>query len=430
MRRLATALVPVAIGAAVPFAAPRQSCADRQVVAFVGADVLSMSDSILRRGQDVVVRGARIESVGGGVPDDACRIDARGKVLLPGLADLHVHTSAREMPLFLANGVTLVREMNGSARHVALRDSVAAGRLLGPRLLVASTLLTGQQWPVRYRLIQSVDDARAAAAEAKTIGYDFLKIYDGLSGDQYDALVESGRALQLPLDGHIPRAVGLPRVLESGQALQHMDKIAFALAGHSPDTTKLDEARRLFQNRRTWVTPTLASLRALDRSGTVEYESSFQRSEMDYVDSASLGWWRSLARSGSRPAVSSPFYRFQTALAAVLKASGARFLLGTDAANPLMVAGFSVHREMQVLVDDAGFSRYEVLLMATRNPAEFLGEARNGVVQAGARADLILVDGDPLRDLAAIRRPVGVMIGGRWLDRLRLDSLLSSSRLR
>src|SRR5918993_213527 len=114
------------------------TCDDRPVIAFGGADVLTMSDSILRRGQNVLVRQGRIDLVGAAsIPADACRIDARNKVLLPGLADMHVHTSAREMPLFLANGVTLVREMNGSPRHLALRDSIATGTVLGPRLLVA-----------------------------------------------------------------------------------------------------------------------------------------------------------------------------------------------------------------------------------------------------------------------------------------------------
>ena len=231
-----------------------------------------MSDSILRRAQHVLVRRGRIDVVGAtSIPADACRIDARNKVLLPGLVDMHVHTSAREMPLFLANGVTLIREMNGSPRHLAMRDSIATGTLLGPRLLVASTLLTGQKWPVRYRLIEDVNAAKAAAREMKNAGYDYLKIYDGLSRDQYDAFVELGRTLGISLDGHIPQDVGLRRVLEAGQALQHMDKIAVAIGGHPPDVSKLDEAAKLFHGRSAWVTPTLASLRVLDRAGTAEY---------------------------------------------------------------------------------------------------------------------------------------------------------------
>ena len=407
-----------------------QSCADNDVVVFVGADVLTMTDSILRRGQNILVRSGRIESVGlTTFPAGACHIDARNKVLLPGLADMHVHTNAREMGLFLANGVTTVREMNGSPRHLALRDSLASGALLGPRLLVASTLLTGRTWPVRYRLIEDTSAAKAAAIEMKNAGYDYLKIYDGLSREVYDAFVEMSRTLAIPLDGHIPQAVGLARVLDAGQSLQHMDKIAFALGGHSADTSGLIEAARLFQGKSVWVTPTLASLRVLDRAGSAEYSARFQSPEMQYVDSSSLSWWRSLSRGGTRQATASPYYRFQTALLPILRRSGARFLVGTDAANPMMVAGFSLHEEMQVLVDDGGFGRFEVLLAATRNTAQFLGDTLSGQIRPGARADLILVDGNPLENLAVLKRPVGVMVGGRWHDRARLDQILQRSRI-
>jgi hypothetical protein len=297
-------------------------------------------------------------------------------------------------------------------------------------MLVASTLLTGKKWPVRYRLIEDVNAAQAAAHEIKKAGYDYLKIYDGLTREQYDVFVELGRTLAIPLDGHIPEDVGLAGVLAAGQALQHMDKIAFALAGHAAEPAKLDEAAKLFEGKSAWVTPTLASLRVLDRAGTAEYAARFQNAEMAYVDSSSLGWWRSLARGGTRQAAASAYYQFQTALLNVLKKSGARFLIGTDAANPMMVAGFSLHEEMQVLVDDGGLSRYEVLLAATRNAAQFLGDTLGGQIRAGARADLILVDGDPLRDLATLKRPLGVMAGGRWLDRSRLDAMLEASRVR
>jgi hypothetical protein len=251
MRTIAWLFQLVAVSAASPSISGAQTCDDRPVIAFVGADVLTMSDSILRRGQNVLIRQGRIELVGHtSIPADACRIDARNKVLLPGLVDMHVHTSAREMPLFLANGVTLIREMNGSPRHLALRDSIATGERLGPKLLVASTLLTGQKWPVRYRLIEDVNAAKAAAREMKTAGYDYLKIYDGLSRDQYDAFVELGGTLGIPLDGHIPQDVGLSRVLEAGQALQHMDRSRVRLLVTLPISRSSTRRRNCFMASR------------------------------------------------------------------------------------------------------------------------------------------------------------------------------------
>src|SRR5687767_1267012 len=407
-----------------------QSCPEAGPTAFVNADVLTMTDSSVLRGRNVVIESGRITSISTAPPRAGiCRIEARGRFLLPGLVDVHAHMAERELPLFLANGVTTVREMNGSATHIELRRRIAAGEVPGPRLVVASTLLVGSPLRYRHRLVRNPADARAAAEEARAGGYDFLKVYDELSREAYDALVASGRALGIRLDGHIPEAAGLERVLEAGQAIQHMDKISRALPRTSPDSVRLADARRLFAGRRAWVTPTLASLRILDRAGTAEYAARLERPEMAYVDSESVGWWRSLVRSGTRTATDSPVYRFQLALLRTLRESGARFLIGTDAANQMMIAGFSLHEEMQTLVRDGGFTTFEAIRAATRNAAEFLGDTTAGRVTVGAPADLVLADGNPLADVAALERPVGVMVRGRWFDRAALDRLLAASRV-
>ena len=399
-----------------------RQCPAGAPVAFVDVDVLTMLDSVPLRRQNVLVQGGRVTSVGNTpLPRDVCRIEAAGQVLLPGLADMHVHTDESEMPLFLSNGITLVREMNGSPRHVQLRERLARGEVVGPRLLVASPLLTGKPLRFRHRLVTSAEDAFAAAHEAKNAGFEYLKIYDDLSAADYDAFVQAARTVGLPLDGHVPNAVGLARVIAAGQAIQHMDKIAFAIAGHSGDTSALSAAAQLFTGKRIWITPTLASLRALDIAGTAEYASRIRQPEMAYVDSASVSWWRSLIGSGTRAYAPSPFYRLQTKLLPVLRKADARFLLGTDAANPLMIAGFSVHEELATLIRDGGFSPYAALLSATRNVGEFLNDSTVGVIRPGARADLILVADNPLMKPGALREPLGVMVGGRWLSRSQLQ---------
>jgi hypothetical protein len=416
--------------AGTPAGGAAQACPVGAPVAFVNVQVLAMDAERLSGPVTVVVRDRKVSALNPAAPPpDACRVTGTGKVLMPGLADLHVHTSEREMPLFLAAGVTLVREMNGTPGLIALRERIARGGAVGPTMLVASPLLVGRPLQYRHLLLESPDEAYQAAHQMKDAGFDFLKIYDGLSRPVYDALVEAGATLHLPLDGHIPADVGLAAALAAGQSLQHMDKIAFALAGHSGDTSAFAEARRLFRGRRAWVTPTLASLRALDNAGTVEYAAGFDRPEMAYVDSASLGWWRSLSGTRSRTGAS-PVYRFQAALLPVLRESGARFLLGTDAGNPLMVAGFSVHEELAILVRDGGLTPYEALTAATRNVGEFLGDSLRGRVVSGAPADLILVDANPLTDLARLRTPTGVMAKGRWFTRTELDAMLVAARRR
>lgn len=405
----------------------QQSTCEAGPVAFVGVSVLSMLDSTLAHGRTVVVRDGKVSTISTGAqPPDVCRIDAEGKVLLPGLADMHAHISERDLPLFLANGVTLVRELNGTPSRVALRDRIARGDLLGPRLIVGSPLLSGTPIRlVRHRVVLTVGEARAAAREASEVGYDFLKIYDGLTLPVYNALAEAGAQLGLPLVGHIPEEVGLQRVIEAGQHFEHMDKIAWALAGHAPDSAKLADLDRLLDGRVRWITPTIASLRALSGSRSREYGEMLRRPEVAYMDSGSIAWWRSLHREGDRPADASPFYQFQLAVLKELRTLGILFLLGTDTPNPLMVPGFSVHDELQALVRDAGFTPYEALLTTTRNVGTFLADTTIGVVRPGAVANLLLVDGNPLTDLTTLRRPAGVMVRGRWLDR---DALLHMIR--
>jgi hypothetical protein len=424
---------PVMLAIAVSIVLAHRStapCTSGQPLAFTNARLLTMDSPMIRAGRTVLVEGSRISAIDpDAIPANACRIDAAGGVLLPGLADVHVHTDERELPLFLANGVTLVREMNGSPPMVALRERINAGEKLGPRLLVASPLLVGTPLQYRHRLITSAADATAAAREAKAAGYEYLKIYDGLSREEYDAFVVAGRELGLPLDGHVPAKVGLARVVEVGQSIQHMDKIAFALGGHPGDTTKLPELQKLFGGKGLWVTPTLSSLRALDMSRTVDYATRMARPEIAYMDAGTIGWWQSL--SGDRPSrARSAYYQFQVAVLKELRKTNTRFLLGTDAGNPLTVPGFSVHDELEALTHDGGFTPFEALRLATRNVGEFLGDTTIGRLAPGARADLVLVSGDPLMDLSILRRPVGVVVRGRWLDRATLDSLLASARPR
>jgi hypothetical protein len=222
--------------------------------------------------------------------------------------------------------------------------------------------------------------------------------------------------------------VGLAGVIAAGQTIQHMDKIAFALAGHDPDTSKSATLRALVRSRPVWVTPTLASLRAMDLAGTAEYSDRLRTAAANGVDSATLGWWRTLdSGRRQRPAAGSAHFQYQSFLLNVLRAERVPLLLGTDTGNPLMVAGFAVHDELEALVTDAKLRPYDALLTATANVGKFLGEPQTGTVHVGATANLVLVDGNPLSDLSLLRRPAGVMVGGTWLDRARLDALLRES---
>lgn len=414
------------------------SIADDAGVVFRDVAVLTMDADTALPGQAVIVQGDRIAWIG---PDEELEIppgmrvvEGSGRTLLPGLADMHVHMDRGDVPLFLANGVTTVREMNGDDWHVALRDSIAAGEVTGPRMFVASTLLAGEPQPWRHVLVPDATAAYRVAHEMKDRGFDYLKIYDGLSRASYDAFVEASRTLNLPLVGHIPRDVGLDGVLAAGQlSIEHVEQIMYATVGHEPDMSRIPAIANKIAASDAWVVPTLAAQWMLSTARTPAYNARLDRPETRFVDPDIVGWWASLkAPDGvAEPSPEDPrrrraaaFYGFQRDLARALFDAGIPLLVGTDTPNPLLVPGFSVHLELAALVD-AGIPPIDVLRAATRNAARFVGEDDEwGVVRPGTLANLLLVEGDPLENLDALTEPVGVMVAGQWLDRAALKAML------
>jgi len=359
-------------------------------VAFVDVSVIPMDADRVVAHQTVLTRDGRIEWIGdaaaAAIAPDATRVDGNGRFLLPGLADLHVHLEEADLARVLANGVTTAREMGATGRHLDWREEVTAGARLGPRLVVCTPPLTStDDWPVRHTVITSPGQATQFLFAFAQHGFDCAQIYDGLSADVYSAIVKTARLAGMSVAGRIPESVGLDGVLAAGQWLEHAGTIVNAAAGHDPDPAAMPAAADAVKAAGVAVTPTLAAARATPHSET------------------------------------------QRALVKALAARGVPLVAGTDAPNAQLAPGSSIHEELAALAD-AGLSRYEVLRAATAGAADALGATgRFGVVRAGAAADLILADANPLADLAALRRPAGVMAGGRWLDRARLDGLLKEA---
>lgn len=440
MQRMRTMTLVLAAFATMPATGTTQESSP--VTVFRNVSVLTMDADTAVDGQAVVVTGKLISWVGPDgdvqIPAGATSIDGRGRTLLPGLADMHVHMDRSDVPLFLANGITTVREMNGDDWHVALRDSIAAGETTGPRMFVASTLLAGEPQPWRHVLVPDATTAYRIAHQMAERGFDYLKIYDGLSEAAYDAFTEASRTLGLPLVGHIPRDVGLAGVLGAGQlSIEHVEQIMYATVGHEPDTTRIPLIAEQIATTDAWVVPTLAAQRMLSMARTPAYNARLGAPENRFVAPGIFEWWGSLgAPEGAAPPSpddarrqrAEAFYGFQRELAHALFEAGVPILVGTDTPNPLLVPGFSIHLELAALID-AGIPVIGVLRAATRGAARFTGQAGHwGVVRPGAAADLILVDGDPLTDLEVLQTPVGVMVTGTWMDRVTLDRMLEALR--
>ncbi|MEX2608326.1 MAG: amidohydrolase family protein [Gemmatimonadota bacterium] len=409
------------------------------VTVFRNVNVLTMQEEAALPAHAVIVAGGTITWVGAMadlvVPDGARLVEGGGRYLLPGLADMHVHMGGVDVPLFLANGITTVRELNGAPFHLALRDSIRAGQRVGPRMFVTSALLAGAEQPWRHLLVSDAAAAARIARESAAAGYDALKVYDALSPQAYRALVEAGAATGLPLVGHIPRDVGLAAVLAAGQrTIEHSEQIMYATVGHEPAPDRIPEITADVAASGVWVVPTLAAQRILTQSGTADYNARFEVPEIRFVDEGTLAWWRTLrAPDGTPPAAPddprsvrrNAFYGFQRELVAALHAAGVPFLVGTDTPNPLLIPGYSIHLEFEALTG-AGLRPIDVLRAATREPARFMGqEGEWGVVVPGAAADLVLVEANPLEDMGTLKRPAGVMVGGRWLERAALEAMVA-----
>ena len=426
----------------------------RPVYAITDVTVVPMDRERLLPGRTVIVRDGRIESVGPArstrIPAGAIRIDGRNRYLMPGLAEMHAHVPAGNDPqwtkdvlfLYAANGITFARGMLGAPAHLQLRSQLERGELIGPRLYTSGPSLNGNS-------VATPEDGRRMVAEQKAAGYDFLKIHPGLDRARYDAIAAAALDQGMKFGGHVPDAVGLRRALEVRQAsIDHLDGymplllrdgftppqgaggfFGYDLAGEV-DERKLAEVARLTRQAGVWNVPTDSLMHHMLLPGLGEAEL-LTREEMRYVPRQMLAGWKQ-ARAGLRsqpdydPARAARFIAVRGKLIKALHDSGAGLLLGSDAPQVFNVPGFSLHRELTYLVH-AGLTPYQALSTGTREVARFLGAPADfGTVEPGRRADLILLEADPLKDVANLRRRTGVMIGGRWLAKAEIDAGLAA----
>lgn len=409
---------------ALLLAATPQPARDSLVV-FVGANVLTMQSAEVLADQVVVVRNGLIAQVGPAastrIPAGARRIDARGKFLLPGLADFHVHAAeAGDLAHYLAAGVTTIGHMGGhGATMLRLRDSIRAGLILGPEMFLGYFVNgpAGQGGPMTAA---TVAEARAAVAEAAQRGFDFIKVYNSLTEEQFAVIVTEARARGLPLLGHAVRSVGLKRGTAMGQvAVAHAEEYTYAELRVRRDAASLAQAVEFTRRNDAAVVPNLSAFDVITRQwGKPAVVDSF----LALPEAAGLSeyWrrqWRNadyVSRRGTLNAL--PFLK-QLTLA--MQRGGVPLLLGTDSPTiPGMFAGGTIHEELRLLVE-AGLTPYEALTAGTRAAGEFAARHFRappfGLVAPGYRADLLLLGRNPLEDVSYARRPLGVMVRGTWI---------------
>jgi len=421
------------------------SGAAAETTAFVNVNVVSMAREEILPARTVIVEGDRIVTIGTVedtvLPDDAFIVDGTDRFLLPGLAEMHGHvtgTSEAELDrlftLYLANGVTTVRGMLGRPAHLELRDSLAAGERTGPRLITSGPSFNGNS-------VDGVDRARARVRAQTAAGYDFLKIHPGLTRAEFAAIAETANALGIPFAGHVPAAVGLEAALAAGIAtIDHLDGYMEALLPTPPESSgffglmlagdaeesRIDDLVAATTAAGTWNVPTQTLFE--HTANDIPADEIADRPEMKYVSAGTVQNWVSvkealLADPAFDRAVANRAIALRREIIARLHASGAGLLLGSDSPQRFNVPGFSLHRELALMVE-AGLSPYEALRTGTVNPAVFFGDAERGTVETGRIADLVLVDDNPLVNIDNAARVHGTMVGGAWLSRAELDRML------
>lgn len=419
-------------------------------VAFVGVNVITMESEAVLANQTVIIRDGKIASIGphgAEVPEGTMKIDGQGRWLMPGLTEMHGHVPGPDNPaylqdmlfLYVANGVTTVRNMQGQPSHLALRDRIAAGEIKGPNIYTASPWLHPD-------VAGTPPQARQAVRDYKAAGYDLIKI-GSIPAPAYQAMAEVAHEVGLPFGGHIPADVGLVGALNARQAsIDHLDRYVEFLvpegsgAGRDSgffgsgwidlaDERRIPDAVQRTVAAATWTVPTLSLVEHL--ASAEAPEKMIEWPEMRYMPRSIIDGWAHAKRKQQadpsfQPSAAAKLVELRRKLLHSLHEAGAPIALGSDAPQFFNVPGFSIHHEMRMMAA-AGLSPYEVLVTGTRNPARYFGASEAfGTIAPGKRADLILLEANPLVDLANMRRLAGVMVRGEWNSKRDIQTQLDA----
>ena len=443
--------------------APPQPPPEQATLAIEGVSVIPMDSERVLSDMTVLVGGGRVLAVQptgqtdeSEIPDGATRIDGRGRFLIPGLNDMHVHFQEEQaLGRFLATGVTGIRVLWGGPSTLDLRDRIARGGLAGPDIHTAGTIIEGLPPPElaavidtagRVIVYDSIDGAAAVRAQ-HAAGYDFIKVYNNVPASAYRGIVAEAAALGVPVAGHIPFEVGLDGALTAGQAsIEHLrgyiwhlvpadapnqpgaDLRSRTLAWADGDLSRIQALAERTRDAGVWSVPTLSVRMIMKPDRLVEaYLATDEASHMTdamrtfYTERMSIPWMSNFTPADFEAALDG--FAVADSLIRALVGVGAPVMAGTDT-PPL---GFALHRELEELVA-AGLSPFEALQSATVNPARFLERGQGaGMVTEGSPADLVLLEGDPLAAIRNTRRIAGVVRRGEWLDRATLDAMLEEA---
>lgn len=451
-----------------------QSAPDDSAFRIIHVTVIDGSGASPQLDRTVLIQRSRITKIGtGDLGTPGIRtIDAKGKFLIPGLWDMHVHLMRKGrpeayFPLLIANGITGIRDMGGDmpiAEIKRLRDEINSGTRLGPIIFAPGPLIDGPYptLPSITRVVRDADEASAAVKELKQQGADFIKVYNRIPRDAYFTLAATAKALSIPFAGHVPSSITAQEASIAGQkSIEHLFNILFACSDREDELMRMkaqalsssDSGERIdlrekyletvlksynaekatalfaaFAKNGTWQTPTLVQRKAFAFPPLQTPDDPLMR----FIPKSQRWRWdprqdgRIQGRGIERQEIERQFYDKDRALIAPMRAAGVGFLAGTDTPDGFAFPGFSLHEELAQLVE-AGLTPMEALQAATSNAANYFGLKDVGTIAVGKRADLLLIDASPLEDIRNTRKISAVIVNGRYLSKEALSVILDKA---
>ncbi|HTE01970.1 MAG TPA: amidohydrolase family protein [Mucilaginibacter sp.] len=421
---------------------------EHKIIAIKNVNIIPMTlENKIIENVTVVIKDHKILSINKHVPDHAEIIDGKGKWLIPGLIDMHVHnladvnfgssyptkganafTNTQDfMLLYIANGVTTVFELSARPEHFGERNEIIKGHVTGPRMALAFLIDGGEG---SGNIANSPADGRQSVRIAKAQGYEFIKVYSHLNIETFKAIVDEANKQGMKVVGHIPNAFK-GKIEEA--FVPNYDMVAHAeeYAKQTDNFSDQDAKRfaQLAKKNRTWLTPTLTTIVRIGEQAR-SLDGIRDLPSLKYVPPLLQSKWLTANNynKGTTPdhvAYLDKIADFNIRLVKAFKEAGVPMVAGTDAGTSGVVWGFSLHDEIELLVK-AGLTPEEALASATRLPAMWLGiEDKIGTVEVGKYADLVLLDANPLDNISNTRKISGVFVNGRWLDKSRINAMLS-----
>lgn len=420
-----------------------------------GVAIVDVERGILVPDQTVIIAGERIDTIGPRaeipVPNGSHVIDGRGRYLIPGLTDAHVHFFDPEVfgRVMIANGVLLVRDMGQPTEQaLSLRDALNQGEVLGPEMIATGSILDGSPplIPAISLGLNTPEEGRAAVRQLAEAGVDMIKVYSRLDREVFLAIVDEAQKVGLKVVGHVPDSISIEDAAAAGlQSSEHpfgFEKLIARLLGEEVTTTYLgmgaemdylgrlgevnpDELQGVYRRLREsglTICPTVVVYRAFTQVTTIQ-AGSFPHREV--ISTGILDLWRS--QWGQQEDVPDFIWRNWAQMVGGLNTAGVPLMVGTDLVVPGIIPGYSVHEEM-VIWQEAGIPAADVLRSATLVPAQFMGLAeRLGTVAEGKTASLVVVTANPLEDIRNAQLIDAVFLRGQFYSRADLDRLLDEA---